>query len=157
NEQLQRHEISQADFSKQDQAIQQNVFTLQTKWDNVDPNWGRFFTQSWQRVQPTALADLRKQAATADDQDVRTVAELAIQIQHNSYLREKGAISAEEEEKRSAAATTQMVTIQAKYSSSSDRAKDFRAKVQKLVQSTVEQVRPQWDAEVRSLLAGKTS
>jgi hypothetical protein len=152
NEKLQHKEITQADFTNRDQAMQQQLVAMQNKWTSVDPNWGNFYTQSWQRLMPASLADLRKKESTANDDDVRAAVGLLVEIQHNAFLREKHVITDAEEQKRDAGPGAQADMIQAKYKGPAG--KDFMTRVSSLVDSGVAARKPQWEQEARAAGAG---
>jgi hypothetical protein len=156
-EKLERREISQAEFSRQDQTLEQSVLAMQNKWTELDSRLGALFTQTWQRVQKTALPEVRKTSLpevrkkelTAADEDVSTLAGIALEIRHNEFLRDTHAISPEEEQERNAVLRLQMSAVQAKYSG--EPAKDLANRTAKLVDERSKQLRPQWEAEARAL------
>jgi tRNA A-37 threonylcarbamoyl transferase component Bud32 len=150
-ERLQQGEISQADFSRQDRELEQNVIALQNKWNALDPRWGTLFTQSWQRVQ-TATMRSRQTRVTPNNPDLQDLVNYTVAIRHNEFLYDKQAISLQEEQERNAQPLNQMLAIQRKYSG--DAAKDFNSRADKLIDEKVRQLRPQWEAEVRKLSAG---
>ncbi len=158
-ERLQRGEISQADFSTNDQAAEQEILALQRKYDDYGGSWGPFFSQTVARVATTAVADGRLQARLRDTQsevgqDAHRAAELTLEMGRNQVFSALRAISPQEAQDRYARAQADLTALQNKYGPTAPAAADFRERVARLVQAGMTERRAQWYSEADAARRG---
>lgn len=161
-ERLQRGEIAQAEFTRNDQAAEQAILDLQHKYNGYGPLWAGQFSRTVgavaQRVVAEARQRLRLQDITSEvGKDSHDAAELILSQRRNQTFRQKQALTAQEEQAQAAALQAQLTPIQGKYASASPASADFRDRVARLVQAGTEARRVQWDSEATSALEAKNA
>jgi SpoVK/Ycf46/Vps4 family AAA+-type ATPase len=159
-EKLQRNELSQADFAKNDKIAEQEVLALQRKYDAYGLNWGRLFSQTVARVAQKVTADTRLKNKLADSsselgRDAHRAAELTLSIQRNQVFRSRQAITPQQEQAMNSPLQAELAQLDNKYRSTPPAFADFRDRVSRLVQAGITEQSAQWsrDADAARLAA----
>src|SRR5205814_4676552 len=118
------------DFDKNDKIAEQEVLTLQRKYDAYGGNWGPLFSQAVAAFSQKASADA-KQKSRLDDttteigQDAHRAAELNLSMQRISFMRARQAITPQVEQQLNAGLQAQLASLLQKYATGAQAA-DFR-------------------------------
>src|SRR5262249_14931124 len=101
-ERLQRKDIPQAEFDRNDKLAEQEILKLQEKYNAYGPNWGNLFTLTVARLTPGVVTKIKsnKEAAAAlaaVAPDVQRAVQLSLAIRKNQIFRERQAITPQRE------------------------------------------------------------